>query len=175
VPGEEHVIHATDQSEQTDYLLKMLGHDDGVGMFERNRTALLPELPYHIPRPHRVRFCRIPMALLRVGVLEERRGHESPVIRLLPVTETPHYEAYSTPEAYVRYRNRFRFRYLTDDHSLSRLLSLGDLTPKRVFSLGRIAVKRQDDGQYRVLDGAHRLAALARRDVATVPCVELAC
>ncbi len=170
--SEEHVIHGTDGAQQTDYLLKLLGHDEGVAMFERHRRGLLVGIPYHLPCPHRVRFTRLSIETLRACILTGGRGRKAPLLELVSVTATPHYLGFDDIGVYVEYLSRYRFHYLLDDHNPAGLMRLGSLSPSKLLALGKIVVECQGSGVYRVLDGVHRLAALARHGVDSVPCVE---
>ncbi len=153
--SEDHVIHASDSEAQTDYILKYLGHRQGIGLF-RPPLASVP-VPYFLPAPGALTVRRVELAALRCTLLTDDGG-----VRTAPVARSPHALALAGDEAaYLDYVARHLGRGLTADHDLARHKAFAAtgryLAPPHETSY----ILVQDDGQGLVVrDGLHRAAAL---------------
>ncbi len=165
----EHVIHASDYEDQVDYYLKLLGCKNGVTHLENDNEGLLFEKPYYIPRPRQYSFRQIPVSLLLANILSIENGH--PVKILTMVNDTPHYKALCYDmDTYKRYLYQFRFKYLCDDYSVEKILSLKTLGLEQLKALPPILVKPMD-GNYCILDGVHRSAVSLFHGFDKINCV----
>jgi len=169
---EEHAIHASDFEEQVDYLLKLLGHPEGIRYLEDSGAGLPFRIPYQIPHPTTYTFRRLPITELRASILQQHANGDVNK-SLLPVAETPHYlSLIGSPNFYIDYLKQFRYTYLTENHTLERLLQLSRLTNEQVYNFDPILVKASDNG-FRILDGVHRAAVTLYHGFEKIRCVEL--
>lgn len=154
---EDHVIHASDNQTQTDYILRYLGYN-GLDLFNNEHLAL--EAPYHVRKITDYCIDRISITDMKcrivVGVQEDS------AIKLVDIEETPHYKALlGDYDSYRRYINRYLGKYLTDDHSLENLIRLKTSFQylSSPFELSYIIVE-SIEGVYAIVDGLHRAAIL---------------
>lgn len=157
---EDHVVHASDNESQTDYILKYLGFEKGVELFKNNPNPLL-SVPYHIKIFDQFVLKYVNARQVYCSILEGTRDSFSK--RVLPIEETPHYLCLSGDiESYQRYLNTFGGSLLTDDYSVEKLLNLSKkfsyLEPP--FSNGYVLTKEFEPYKYQVMDGVHRASIL---------------
>jgi len=170
---EEHIIHASDYEEQVDYTLKLIGYSDGIEFFEKDNERLPFFKPYHIKRPASYTFKKISISNLYVSILkgDPFKGHNSVTTELLPIVQSPHYKEILGGDDYKNYYNRYKYIFLLDDHYPEKIDELRKLGSDQIEKFPPVAVINMGN-YFRVLDGAHRLAAALYHKIHMINCVE---
>lgn len=156
---EEHVIHASDNELQTDYILKYLGYGSGVEYIKHCPNLVL-RAPCHLPAFNNFFITLAAAEQIRCRILTGTRDSFSHAV--IPLNETPHYLALKgDPSLYEDYILEFGGFQLKDNHNIRRLSELGKsisyLTgPHR----GQYILTKEMDGTYVIVDGVHRASAL---------------
>ncbi len=155
---EYHVVHASDNQVQTDYMLRCLGYN-GLDLFNNEHLAL--KAPYHVKNIICYDIEKIPISNIKCRMVVSNQ--ENDFIKLVNIDETPHYKALlGDYDSYRTYISRFLGKYLTDDHTLENLLILKEffqyLSPP--FELNYIIVEKISGSCYSIVDGLHRVAIL---------------
>lgn len=167
---EDHVVHCSDYEEQVDYFLKLLGHPGGIETLSANQETLPFEFPFHIRSPKSYTYRKLPLSSLRAAILVSRGTEVG--LELREIANTPHFLSLSRKSTdYHDYLLRFRYHQLTDDHSLDRLIQLGEASEETLLNLPPIIVRAQT-GFFRILDGVHRSAVALFRNKTVIRCVE---
>jgi hypothetical protein len=157
---ENHVVHASDNESQTDYILKYLGFEEGVGLFKNVPNPLL-SFPYHINRFHRFVLKYVNARQVYCNILEGT--NESFSTKLVPIEETPHYLCLTGDiTSYQDYLDTFGEVLLTDDYSVQKFVSLSKVFYylKAPFSNSYVLTREFELDYYQVLDGVHRASIL---------------
>lgn len=162
--SEDHVVHASDNMLQTEYILRHLGLG-GVGLFARRHLAL--DAPYHLREISDFTIRAIPLDSLQCRIVAGGREVYVPR-RVSGIEATPHYRALvGDLQAYRDYVATFRGQALTDDHCLESFLRLKDslryLAPP--FESAYLVVEETSTGELVLLDGVHRAAILKYQGV----------
>ena len=168
----EHVIHASDQEEQVDYVLKLLGYSEGIKFIGDDDKDLPFRKPYHIPRPEKYLFKTIRIEDLRATILYQSNSRKTQK-RLTNIIDTPHYLALCNGgDIYKEYLNKYLFTFLKDDHQWEKLHNMSKLQESQISAFNPILVEK-DKGYYRILDGVHRAAVAQYRGLNQIKSVEL--
>ena len=158
--SEDHVVHASDNEQQTDYILCYLGFKEGVNYLKREPNKILKS-KYYIEPFLNFTIKKVDIEKLYCNVIKGNR--ESYSIIRVPLDQTPHFACLSgKPETYQKYIEDFLGGPLTDNYSLDYFLNLsknfnyldGD------HSNDYILVERIDPDSYLILDGLHRATNL---------------
>ncbi len=161
-----HVVHASDNSLQTHFILKWLGFRQGI-------YDILPQsfpfmkLPYHLPTINLLRIRNIPVDRVWCrNVFGSRWKYKTKEIQ---VSESIQYRALTEDtESYALYLDTFRGTALKDHYSVNRLLKLEKnfkyLAPPHADKYIILSEKSDKNGKYFVLDGLHRTAILKKRN-----------
>jgi hypothetical protein len=166
---EDHVVHASDNESQTDYILKYLGFKDGVRRFKDVPNPNLC-LPYYIPKFDKFTIRRVNLSQLRCNIL--RWTKESFWKEAIEVEKTPHF-LYLKGNAgpYKEYLNKFMGGLLTCDYSVEKLMELSQnfsyLEPP--YTNSYILAREFNPNRYLILDGVHRVAILKFRGIDSFP------
>ena len=164
-PSEDHVIHASDNSAQTEYILNWLGIKLGVNTLLPHPCPFLQVRP-HLPRPNEILIRQVELADLGCNLLEGSRWEFR--VRSACIKDSPHYRAIAEgrPEIYAEYLGRFRGTGLRDPYSVSHYLALVDhldyLAPPHETDY--VLLQETHNGSMRIIDGLHRAAILYYRD-----------
>jgi len=166
---EDHVVHASDNESQTDYILKYLGFKDGVVRFKNVANPNL-SLPYYIPKFDKFTIRFVNLSQLYCNIL--RGTNESFWKETLEIEETPHFKCLTGNIAvYEEYLNEFMGGPLNCDYSVENLMELskhfGYLEPP--YTASYILTHEFKPNQYLILDGVHRAAILAFRTINSFP------
>jgi hypothetical protein len=156
---EEHVIHASDYEEQVDYLLKMLGHKNGLMFLHGDGDGLPFSKPYHLRKPDFYTFRTIKHTNLRAIILSESpKNSNVPLKKTAKISKTPHFlSLIHRSMDYQNYLNRYRYTWLTDDHYPIKLQNMSEMSRKQLDHLDPIIVIRKGSS-FQILDGVHRAA-----------------
>ena len=158
---EKHVIHASDNQQQTDYILKYLGFPDGVNMFLNEG---LIKVPCHIRDINEFTLESVEIDKLLYNQIV-KKGFKRKRTALKKISDMPHYKALNGEFGeYEKYYQTFRGRYLKDPHSKESLIQLSKEFEylKKPHETAYILVKKSGD-DYIILDGSHRVAILKHR------------
>jgi hypothetical protein len=156
--SEDHVVHASDNQMQTDYILKYLGHE-GIDLFKSNFVAL--NAPYHIRGVSEFSLRKIPISSLLCRIVVGNRTIYAP--RVTVIEDTPHYKALTGDDhIYEEYVRNFMGLALTDDHPLHNFLRLNESFRylSSPFEYNYIIVKEAEEDKFVIVDGVHRAAIL---------------
>jgi hypothetical protein len=161
----DHVIHASDNSLQTHYILKWLGMKQGI-------YDILPQpfpfidVPYHFPDINQMKVRSIPLDRIHCrNVVGSRWDYQAKEISLV---ESVQYRALTKDlESYSLYLDTFRGTALKEHYSVKRLLSLEKdfnyLAPPHANKFIILSTNPHKKENYFVLDGLHRAAILKKR------------
>jgi hypothetical protein len=169
IRSENHVIHASDNESQTHHLLRAIGIKQGLNHFKKTPNIILGG-PHHLPCFSSFSIKSIDTRNLRCNILEG--PHNKPFIKLVPVSETPHYHfARGNPDAYTEYLNKYKGNQLTDYYSLTKFTDLCRSVSfsNYLTSSNIILVKEICNQTYQILDGVHRTAILYSQKVFFLP------
>ena len=134
--SEDHVIHASDNESQTDYILKYLGFTNGIKLFSNNSTAII-KIPYHI------------------------KLHKE----LVSIENTPHYAGLvENRNVYSNYLDKFFGGLLSDYYSVKKFIQLSKNFKylEKPYQNSYI-LTRKEKNKYIILDGVHRAAILRKQ------------
>lgn len=152
---ENHVIHASDNEAQTEYLLKMLGYS-GIEVLYNQMSSF--DIPSHISLSNsfRIKKVRIDSLFVTVNTSEGKK--------ILPLNESIHYKAVKNDDYkdYEQYICTYRGTLLRDYYSVKKFKNLAKfLTYENYISGGKyVVVEKYNDG-FIIVDGFHRAAVLA--------------
>jgi hypothetical protein len=165
--SEDHVVHAADNEQQTDHMLRLLGFAEGVGLF-RARQAIL-DVPYYIGACERFELREVPLARLSCNVLQGDRERFS--LRCLPLFESPHYLGLTGDmQIYDDYVRRFRGGPLTEDYSVQRFTLLASELDYLAAPDDNCYIVTKPMGDRLVIqDGLHRAAIMLSRGYQYIP------
>ena len=158
---ENHVIHASDNQSQTDYILKYLGFKEGIMKFKKTVNSLI-STPYHLGNFDNFLIKKINLSDIYCSISTGFKTH-----KLCKIEETPHFkflngyhktykdyrklvESFTGftdaqfPKNYQNFANEFN--YLNGQYSSSYILN-----------------KQIQKQKYQVLDGVHRVSILLHR------------
>jgi len=166
---EDHVVHASDNESQVDYILKYLGFKDGVGRLKNVPNPNL-SLPYYIHKFDKFAIQCVNSSKLRCNILNGTK--ESFSKEAIEIDQTPHSLCLTgNTRAYKEYLNKFMGWALTCDYSVEKLMELSQnftyLEPP--YATSYILTKEFKPNQYLILDGVHRAAVLRFRGINSFP------
>ena len=147
-----HIIHGTDYEEQTDYLLKTIGINEGISIFSRDTIF---EIPHHISHYHAYRIKLIDISTLYANILKKTRGKVT--LELTPIKDTPHYMGIKDINIYCSYLNSFKYTYLCDYYSAKKFIGLQQKDIREITKQTPIIIKIINNTPV-ILDGVHRAA-----------------
>ena len=152
---ENHVIHASDNEAQTEYLLKLIGYS-GIDALDNQKSCFA--IPSHIKFSGKCRIKKVRIVSLFVTV------NASEGKKIIPLKESIHFMAVKDGDYkdYERYINAYRGTLLRDYYSVRKFRNLAEsLTYENYISGGKyVVVKKYNDG-FIIMDGFHRAAVLA--------------
>ncbi|MBQ8465514.1 MAG: hypothetical protein IJ545_05835 [Alphaproteobacteria bacterium] len=166
---ENHVIHASDNQKQTDYILKFLGYKNGLKDILHKENIVY--LPYHISHHNKFRIFSISIDDLYANILYVDENNEIKN-KALSIKNTPHYKTLERgSNDYNNYLKTFTGKCLQDGYSLQKFL---DLSHNMIYPYNNcfIAVKKENE-KYIIQDGVHRAAILKYRNVKKLIVVEI--
>ncbi|MFG1592801.1 hypothetical protein [Halobacteriovorax sp. CON-3] len=144
---EEHVIHASDNSDQTDTVLKYLGYKKGIEAFERT----LFSVPDHILLSNKLQLkCEYIKDLWCFNIVGEKVVH-------MKISESVQYRSITNLELYRKYLMQNRGWTLKDHYSVNKYLNL--INKFRLNEYNPVIVK-VINGYVTVVDGLHRCSVL---------------
>lgn len=152
---ENHVIHASDNEDQVDHVLKYLGYYNGIKHFQDESEV---DAPWHLSNLNNYTIKRIDLEQTHCNIIENGE------LKKNRIEQTPHYK-YLCGEinVYRQYLKNHLGKQLTDDYSTSKFDKLFRIfsEEKPVTLIPKIICREEKSGQYTILDGVHR-ACIAR-------------
>lgn len=157
---ENHVIHATDNQEQTDYLLSYLGYRDGLKTIIKHSNKFIKS-PWHLGDVTEFEVEQVAVDEVKCRIITGGKPE------VCEIEKSPHYLTLAGEnDCYDDYIKRYQGVFLQDDHTLKNFTKLA--SNFEYLSSGHendyILVKKDTHG-YTVYDGLHRLAILKSRKV----------
>lgn len=146
-----HVVHATDNMQQTDQLLKLIGYKKGIDIFTSRN---INETPFYISEPDEFTIEQVKIEDIRcVNFIKSKNYH--PKIKYLPINESIQYLGIDTPNLYKEYLNEYRGTGLKQYYSLERFQNLFSIirngqAPKPIILV------RNYRNKLIIIDGLHR-------------------
>lgn len=157
---ENHVIHASDNELQTDYILKYLGYKEGVNIFKAG-NPIFPH-PWYLGAVKSFLLQMIPMYQVRCLI------NSGGKILRKDVESTPHLQAIIEKDfdIYSRYYDQYKYKTLCSDYSCDQFKKLIDTFDylKHPYE-GNYIILKKENHNFVVLDGLHRIAIMKSRNV----------
>lgn len=166
---EEHVVHATDNESQVDYILKYLGYDEGVN-FLKNTPNPLFDMPYFIPKFSEFTIRSINISHVYCNILKGNMNKYWTETQ--SIEESPQYKCLNGDmNEYESYLSTFLGGPLTANYSVERFLDLAKhlIYLEKEYDNNYVLVKEFRPHEYLIQDGLHRAAILLYRGVDTIP------
>jgi hypothetical protein len=153
--SENHVIHATDNQKQTDYILKYLGYENGLKTILDYSNDYLKS-PWHLGDISRFTLEQVDINDIRCRLISKGKSITA------QVEDSPHYNTLvNNNNCYGDYVNQHQGVFLLDNHSVAKFKELADKFEYLSEGHGDdyiLVIK--ENGIYIVCDGLHRLAIL---------------
>lgn len=149
----DHIIHATDNEEQTDHILKAIGDISVLDHYHQN----LFSIPSFLGKQVEYRIAEISVEQLLCGQAEGK-SHDFSIVHM-PVKESVQYLSLGTDgENYKQYVENFTGTALKSDYHVEKFLSLADNFDylSTNFENDFVVVKELNAGLYLIVDGLHR-------------------
>ena len=119
---ENHIIHASDNESQTDYILKYLSFNEGIGIF-RNKNNFL-SVPYYVNKVEKLRIKKVHTNLLICNIVSGEGRYEFS-IETKSLIESPQYQGLTKDiQIYEQYINKYLGGPLTEDYYPQRFIDL---------------------------------------------------
>jgi len=160
--SEDHIIHASDNELQTDYILKYLRFKAGVKIFYKKNKFLIT--PYYMDqiRKIRIRKVKVDNLICNIATGEDRYNFS---IESVCLPQSPQYRGLTENILiYENYINKFLGGPLTADYFAEKLINLSNnLQYLQHNYLNNYIIVKKSYGKYLILDGLHRASILASR------------
>ena len=157
---ENHVIHATDNQKQTDYLLRYLGYRDGLKTIIEHSNQYLKS-PWHLGNVTKFTIEQVAVNEVKCRTIIGGKPE------ICEIEESPHYRTLTGEnDSYEDYLKRYQGVFLQDDYTITKFKKMADSF--KYLSCGHendYILVRQDDNKYIVCDGLHRLSILKSQKI----------
>ena len=166
---EHHVIHASDNEVQVDFILKYLGYKDGIH-FLKNKPNNNLSLPHFLPKFSTFRIKEINSSRLFGNVL--KGDANSYWTETMKIKKTPHYAFLSgNQRIYKKYISKYLGGPLKCNYSSDTFFKLSRNMRylQHPYKTSYIITQEIEDHQYVVLDGLHRASILLFNKVSNFP------
>lgn len=151
----EHVIHATDNAEQTFHILNAIG-ENSIDISEKKRLFLIPDF---LGKPKRYIIKEIDYSDLFCSQITINNSQLS--TEVVTIKESVQYKALiGDTTAYTNYITKYLGTGLKCDYTLDKLLSLSEFFSYRAegYKNSFVVVRQHDINSYLIVDGLHRAA-----------------
>jgi len=158
--SENHVIHASDNELQTDYMLKFLGYPNGVNLIKNNPNKFI-RAPHHIKPFNEFEIISINMNKLYCGILSN--NNRLLKIKLTNIEDTPHFlYLCGKKNQYKNYLKKYEGKYLQDGYSCTKLEKLSKTFSylENTYSNDYILTRKIEGERFQILDGVHRASIM---------------
>lgn len=160
--SENHVIHTSNNEEQTDYILKYLGLYNGVRLFESQNDVIIA--PYYIKKIKKlcIRLISIDSLICNIVTGKSRYNYSIEKVKL---RESPQYKGLSQDISYYKsYIDKFIGGPLTEDYYPEKLTKLAkELNYSNCCNDSNYILVKKLKNNFLILDGLHRASILAYR------------
>lgn len=159
--SENHVVHASDNQKQTDYILRFLGYKNGLADLITASNFLL-DSPSHLNKSKEFTIKKINFEDLYANIAEKnsKNGFNT---RIVSLDETPHFKtAKFGTDDYENYLKEFQGWLLQDYYTLDKFKNLVDNLEYPNKNKNYICVQKFED-KYIIRDGLHRASILKAR------------
>jgi len=166
---EEHVIHATDNESQVDYILKYLGHPEGIDYLKNVPNPLL-NIPYFIPKFDEFTIKKVDFSQIYCNILTGNRLKYK--TKTHAIEESPQYRCLNGDiDVYKSYLFTFLGGPLTANYSVERFMDLANnfVYLEKPYDNNYILVKEFRSKEYLIQDGLHRASILKHRGLKNIP------
>ncbi|EIB6348713.1 hypothetical protein K9D67_004749, partial [Vibrio parahaemolyticus] len=151
----DHIIHATDNEEQTYHILNAIGVENISDYYQDNYFSI----PFFVGKLNSYKILEINIEELYCGQV---KGDEfNYIVTNVPLSDSVQYQALVSKDARKKYSNyieKYRGTAIKADHDLLRYLELSN--DFLYLSAGNetkfVTVKRNEKNQYVIVDGLHR-------------------
>lgn len=170
---EDHIVHASDNQPQVDYILKYLGHPKGTDMFREIPNPVIAA-PYYSPKFEAFRVKRIRMSEI-YGLIITKLTKRAATLEHVKLEDTPHFVAATgNEEPYRAYYDEFGASHALDMDTSVAIEKLTALSNRLVYleepyATSYVFVRPKGPDQYLIIDGLHRTAILKSRGVNDLP------
>jgi hypothetical protein len=168
---EYHIIHASDNEIQVNFILKYLGYKDGIDFFKNKPNSNLL-LPPFLAKFNSFRIKKINSSQLFCNVL--RGDTDSFKTETVRIKETPHYAFLSgDKKSYKNYLDKFLGGPLRCDYNIDNFSKLSKTMRylKHPHSSSYIITEEIEPNKYLILDGLHRASILLFNNISSFPVV----
>lgn len=152
---ENHVIHATDSQDQTNHILKYLGYDDGISLFEKQ--SYFVNVPYYLKGYTHYEFKSMLVDKLYCRVVDGRSWDDF-YIKTIKVVESPQYLGLTKDmKIYEDYVAKFLGGPLQEDYNIKRFTEVAeDFEYLRDPYQTSFVILESINDKLIILDGLHR-------------------
>lgn len=161
ISTEDHVIHASDNEEQVNYILNYLGVNQGIDIFRSTINYL--NIPYHLKKidvDNITVIKHVKISDLFANIIQEENGVVS--TKIVPLHKTPQYDFVSgNVNAYKSYLNKYQGEYLKDYYSIKKFKTL--LNTFNYYDSTDFILVESYMSSYKILDGVHRASILLHK------------
>jgi len=164
---EDHVVHASDNELQTDYILRYLGFHEGINIFnDKNKFISCPNYMNQVSH-FIIKEINISSLVCNMATGLNRYNF---AIKMTNLQESPHYKGLSEDiDIYKNYIDKFLGGPLTEDYYPEKFITLSKKFRylEEGYSDSYVLV-RKHEGKFLILDGLHRASILASRSVGSL-------
>ena len=158
--SENHVIHASDNQKQTDYILRYLGYKNGLQTISQYSNDYLKS-PWHLGNVTKFTIKQVAVNELKCRTIIDGKAE------ICEIEESPQYRTLTGDnDCYEDYLKLNQGVFLKDDYTITKFKKMADSF--KYLSCGHesdyILVRKEGD-KYIVCDGLHRLAILKSQEV----------
>lgn len=169
VRTEDHVIHASDNEQQVENLMRIIGIKDGLDYFKRNSEMPI-HVPYYLEPPKAISLKAIKVQKIFCRIVEGTKTQF--YTRICPLQDSPHYRFLTEGcGSYGRYIETFLGGPLTVDYSEARFRKIASSLKylEEPFLDHYILLQKTDStSRYVVVDGLHRICVLKRNGLESI-------
>jgi len=164
---ENHIIHASDNEMQTDYILKYLSFKKGVKIFNNKNNFI--STPDYMPVITKLKIKKIPADLLICNIASGESRYNF-TIKSVNLIQSPQYRGLTEDiSIYENYIDKFIGGPLTEDYYPEKIIHLSmNLKYLRNSHNDAYIIVKKIHGSYLILDGLHRTAVLVSHGVKEV-------
>ncbi len=159
----KHVVYASDNELQADYLLKYMGYPQGINKFMPKPGISFPSIGNGI-RKFTIKKMKMDDITARFF---HKKGRGKTKMMETPIAETPHFHALKKGiQHYADYINKLKYKVVTYNTDPNRFAALStDLKYLSPPHDSNYIMVRHRDGKYILLNGHHRASILLSRGV----------
>jgi hypothetical protein len=166
---ENHVIHASDNEIQVHHILKYLGYNEGVKLFNRHMNKPV-KIPYFIKQFNDYQIKEIYINNLVCNIVDNNQ------IKRINIEESFQYKfLLGYEEEYENYIDRYQGYQLKAYYDLKKYKKNSknfDYLSKG-YNLEYIVVKKIDNNHYIILDGLHRASIIKKQGYKKIIVMEI--